>query len=141
MFSKPGMIHLWSWPSSTTGRQSGCTLGVQPQKNTIGSSAFSCVSGFSYVKEKELLLVALQDGSVHAIHDMLIEPSWVPPSLDDQLTSEALSQASRAFFTQTTSTGVESVDVNRISGLVCYDSHSTLTWIYECVHRYSHVGL
>lgn len=82
-----------------------------------------------------MLLVALLDGSLHAIHNILIEPSWVPTSSDVQLTSEALSQASRVFFAQTSSPGVEYVDVNRISGLVCYDSYSTLTWIYECVPR------
>ncbi|KAG8220800.1 hypothetical protein J3R82DRAFT_2244 [Butyriboletus roseoflavus] len=101
------------------------------QKLSIGSSAFSCVSGISYVKEMDVLLVALFDGSLHSIHNMSTEPSWVPTSSDDQLTSEALSQASHVFFAQTTSAGIEYVDVNRISGLVCHDSHSTLTWIYE----------
>ena len=87
------------------------------------------------MREKDVLLVALLDGSLHAIHNILIEPSWVPTSPDDKLTSKAISQASRVFFAQTTSANVEYVDVNRISGLVCYDSHSTLTWIYEYVPR------
>lgn len=77
--------------------------------------------------------MALLDGSLHVIHNMSTEPSWVPTSSNDQLTSEVLSQASRAFFAQTNPVGVAYVDVNRISGLVCYDSHSTFTWIYECV--------
>lgn len=89
----------------------------------------------------DVLLVALFDGSLHAIHNMSTEPSWVPTSLDDQLTSEALSQVSRVFFAQTASAGIEYVDVNRVSGLVCYDSHSTLTWIYEFVPPVSRVGL
>ncbi|KAG6374829.1 transcription factor IIIC subunit delta N-term-domain-containing protein [Boletus reticuloceps] len=131
VYSKPGVIHLWSWPSSHVQWHGDRVLAIQPHKNSIGSSAFSCVSGFSYVKEKDLLLVALMDGSLHAIHNILIDPSWVPTSSDDQLASEALSQASRVFFAQITSASVEYVDVNRISGLVCYDSHSTVTWIYE----------
>jgi general transcription factor 3C protein 4 len=135
VYSKPGVILLWSWPSSSAQWHGGRVLTLQTQKISIGSSVFSYVSGFSYTKEKDVLLVALLDGSLRAIHNMLIEPSWVPTSLDDQLTSEALSQASHVFFAQTTSAGVGYVDVNRISGLVCYDSHSTMTWIYECVPR------
>lgn len=141
MYTKPGVIHLWSWPSSPAPWHGDRVLSVRPQNFSMGSSAFSCVSGFSYVKEKDVLLVALLDGSLHAIHNMLIQPSWVPTSSYDRLTSEALSQVSRVFFTQTTSAGVEYADVNRISGLVCYDSHSTLTWIYECVLPVSRVGL
>ena len=133
MYSKPGVILLWSWPSSSAQWHGDRVLAVQTQKNSAGASAFSYVSGFSYAKEKDMLLVALLDGSLHAIHNILIEPSWVPTSSNDQLTSEALSQVSHVFFAQTTSAGVEYVDVNRISGLVRYDSHSTLTWIYECV--------
>lgn len=110
-------------------------LAIQAQNLSIGSSAFSYVSGFSYVKERDVLLVAHFDGSLHAIHNMSTEPSWVPTPSDDQLTSEALSQVSRVVFVQTASASIEYVDVNRISGLVCYDSHSTLTWIYECVLR------
>lgn len=135
MYSKPGTIHLWTWPSSSAQWHGSRVLAVETQSFSIGSSAFSCVSGFSYVREKDVLLVALLDGSLHAIHNILIEPSWFPTSLDDKLTSKALSQASRVFFAQTTSANVEYVDVNRISGLVCYDSHSTLTWIYEYVTR------
>lgn len=136
MYSKPGVILLWSWPSSSAQWHGDRVLTLQTQNLSMGSSAFSYVSGFSYTKENDVLLVALLDGSLHAIHNMFIEPSWVPTSSDDQLTSEALSQASHLFFAQTTSAGVEYVDVNRITGLVCYDSHSTLTWIYECVPRY-----
>ncbi|KAF8552235.1 hypothetical protein OG21DRAFT_1535864 [Imleria badia] len=127
----PGVIHLWSSPSLATQWHGGCVLTIQPQKNSVGSSAFSYVSGFAYMKEEDVLLVALLDGTLHAIHNMLIEPSWVPTSSDVRLTSEALSQASRVFFAQTSSAGVDYVDVNRTSGLVCYDSHPTLTWIYE----------
>lgn len=135
VYSKPGVIHLWPWFSSPAQRHGGRVLTIRTQKLSIGSSTFSYVSGFSYVKERDVLLLALFDGSLHAIHNMSTEPSWVPTSSDDQLTSEALSQASRVFFARTTSASVEYVDVNRISGLVCHDSHSTLTWIYECVFR------
>ena len=134
MYSKPGVIHLWSWPSPPARWHGGRALAIQSQKLSIGSSAFSHVSGFSYVTEKDVLVVALLDGSLHAIHNVSTEPSWVPTS-DGQLTSEALSQASRVFFAQTTPVGLAYVDVNRISGSVCYDSHSTFTWIYECVSR------
>lgn len=133
MYAKPGVIHLWSWPSASAKWHGGRALAIQTQKLSVGSSAFSHISGFSYATERDVLVVALLDGSLYAIHNMSTEPSWVPTSSNDELTSEALSQASRAFFAQTVSVGAAYLDVNRISGLVCYDSHSTLTWIYECV--------
>lgn len=142
MYSKPGVIHLWSWPLPPAKWHGGRALAIQTQKLSVGSSAFSHVSGFSYAAEKDVLILALLDGSLHVIHNVSIEPSWVPTSPDDQLTSEALSQASRVFFAQTSPDGIAYLDVNRISGLVRYDSNSTLTWIYERVsHSFSHVGL
>ncbi|KIJ65305.1 hypothetical protein HYDPIDRAFT_89000 [Hydnomerulius pinastri MD-312] len=131
VYSKPGTIHLWSWLSSPTQWHGSRQLLIQSQRLSIGSSAFSSVSGFSYVKEKDMLVVALFDGSLHAIHNLSIEPSWTPTSTEDRLTSEALSQASRAFFAKATPAGVEYMDVNRTNGLVSYDSHSSLAWIYE----------
>ncbi|KAF9244208.1 transcription factor IIIC subunit delta N-term-domain-containing protein [Melanogaster broomeanus] len=131
VFSKPGVIHLWSWPSSLTQWHGGRVLFIQAQRLSIGSSEFSPVSGLSYVKQRDVLLVSLFDGSLHVVHNFSVEPSWTPTSSEDQLTSEALSQASRAFFAQATPAGIGYMDVNRISGLVSYDLHSTLTWIYE----------
>lgn len=93
------------------------------------------------MKQSDLLLVALFDGSLHVIHNISTEPSWTPTASDDHLTSEALSQTFRAFFAEATSAGVEYMDVNRTSGLVSYDSHSTLTWIYEFVHSHLIFGL
>jgi hypothetical protein len=34
-------------------------------------------------------------------------------------------------FAQVTSGGISRMDVNRIGGMVSYDSQSTLVWIYE----------
>ncbi|KAG9312802.1 hypothetical protein JVU11DRAFT_6218 [Chiua virens] len=131
VYSKPGVVYLWSRALPPTQWHGNRALSIQPQKLSIGSSAFSHVSGFSYVAERDVLLVALLDGSLHAIHNISLEPSWAPTSSKDHLTSEALSQASRVFFARTSPTDIAYADVNRISGLVCYDSHSTLTWIYE----------
>ncbi|KAF8835955.1 hypothetical protein BDN67DRAFT_912054 [Paxillus ammoniavirescens] len=131
VYSKPGTIYLWSSPSSPVYWHGDRVLPIRAQKLSIGSSAFSSVSGFSYVKQSDLLVVALFDGSLHVIHNISTEPSWTPTASDDHLTSEALSQTFRAFFAEATPAGVEFMDVNRTSGLVSYDSHSTLAWIYE----------
>ncbi|KAF9220011.1 hypothetical protein BS17DRAFT_854039 [Gyrodon lividus] len=131
VYSKPGIVHLWSWSSSPAHWHGGRVLFIQAQRLSIGSSAFSSISGFSYVKQRDVLFVALFDGSLHVIHNISTEPSWTPTSSDDQLTSEAISQASRAFFARATPAGIQYMDVNRTNGLVSYDSHSTLTWIYE----------
>ncbi|KAH7882278.1 transcription factor IIIC subunit delta N-term-domain-containing protein, partial [Phlebopus sp. FC_14] len=129
VYSKPGIIHLWSWPPSQW--HGTRALRIETQKLSIGSAAFSSVSGFSYVNEMDILIVALFDGSLHAIHNFSLDPSWLPQSPKGHLTSSALSHTSRAFFAQATPTGIDFTQVNRISGLVSYDLHSCLTWIYE----------
>jgi len=55
----------------------------------------------------------------------------------ETITSEALTQASRAFFVRASAdAGVDYADVNRTSGSVSYDACSTSTWIYECVNHH-----
>lgn len=116
---------------------------VQIQKSSVGSSSLETVSGFSYVAHRDILIITFSDGSFHAIHSFSVEPSWMPSSYvppspvegAETITSEALTQASRAFFVRASpDAGVDYADVNRTSGSVSYDSCSTMTWIYECVN-------
>lgn len=108
------------------------SLMIETQRLSVGSSSLVAVSGLSYVLQQDALIVALSDGSLHAIHNLSSEPSWAPVSPIDSLTSEALSQASRTFFIRTSSPpGVDYSDLNRIGGLVSYDSQCTLSWVYE----------
>ncbi|OAX44098.1 hypothetical protein K503DRAFT_706991 [Rhizopogon vinicolor AM-OR11-026] len=132
VFTKPGLVHLWSWPSSEPTWSGTRTLFLQTQNLSIGSSAISPVSGVSYVLHRDVLILALFDGSFHVIHNLSVEPTWSPLHADDTLTSTELSRASRALFAKVTP-GISRMDVNRISGMVSYDSQSTLVWIYEQV--------
>ncbi|KIM61276.1 hypothetical protein SCLCIDRAFT_16159 [Scleroderma citrinum Foug A] len=143
--AKPGIVHLWSlltFPSSPTHWHGTRTLMVQIQKSSVGSSSLETVSGFSYVAHRDILIITFSDGSFHAIHSFSVEPSWMPSSYvppspvegAETITSEALTQASRAFFVRASpDAGVDYADVNRTSGSVSYDSCSTMTWIYEAL--------
>ncbi|KAG6330962.1 hypothetical protein ID866_8123 [Astraeus odoratus] len=135
--TKPGIVHLWSLPSSSPVFWHGSkTLQMELQRSSAGSSSLATVSGLSYVTQRDVLIISLSDGSLHAIHNISIDPSWVP--LDQPMdstsliTSKALTEASRAFFVRSSQdAGVDYTDVNQINGLVPYDSYSTLVWIYE----------
>ena len=143
--TKPGVVHLWSPPSSQsspTHWHGTRTLIVQIQRSSVGSSSLETVSGFSYVEHHDILIITFSDGSFHAIHGFSVEPSWIPSSSvpsspmegTSAITSEALTQASRAFFVRASpDAGLSHADVNQTSGSVPYDSCSALTWIYECV--------
>ncbi|OJA09194.1 hypothetical protein AZE42_00702 [Rhizopogon vesiculosus] len=132
VYTKPGLVHLWSWPSSEPTWSGTRTLLLQTQNVCTGSSAISPVSGVSYVLHRDVLILALFDGSFHVIHNLSVEPTWSPLYADDTLTSTELSRASRALFAKVTP-GISRMDVNRISGMISYDSQSTLVWIYEQV--------
>lgn len=133
MYTKPGLVHLWSWPGPEPTWSGTRTHLLQTQNLSIGSSAISPVSGVSYVLHRDALILALFDGSFHVIHNMSTEPSWSPPHADDTLTSTELSRASRELFAKVTPGGISRMDVNRIGGMASYDSQSTLVWIYERV--------
>ncbi|KAG0698424.1 putative zinc-finger of transcription factor IIIC complex-domain-containing protein [Suillus ampliporus] len=133
VYTKPGVVHLWSWPSSEPTWYGTRILLLQTQKLSVGSSAISPVSGVSYVLHRDALILSLFDGSFHVIHNISVEPTWSPPLEDDTLTSAELSRASRALFTKVTPAGISYMDVNRIGGMVSYDSQSTHIWIYEAL--------
>ncbi|KAJ8588488.1 hypothetical protein M405DRAFT_740181 [Rhizopogon salebrosus TDB-379] len=132
VYTKPGLVHLWS-PTSESTWFGTRTLLLQTQKLSIGSSAISPVSGVSYVLHRDALILALFDGSFHVIHNLSVKPSWNPSVANDTLTSAELSRASRELFAKVTPAGISRMDVNRIGGMVSYDSQSTLVWIYERV--------
>ncbi|KAG2358841.1 transcription factor IIIC subunit delta N-term-domain-containing protein [Suillus spraguei] len=115
VYTKPGLVHLWSWPGSEPTWYGTRVLPFQTQNMSVGSSAISPVSGVSYVLHRDALILSLVDGSLHAIHNMTMGPTWSSPLAGDILTSAELSRASRAL----------------IGGMASYDSQSTLIWIYE----------
>lgn len=131
VYTKPGLVHLWSWPGSEPTWYGTRVLPFQTQKMSVGSSAISPVSGVSYVLHRDALILSLVDGSLHAIHNMTMGPTWSSPLAGDILTSAELSRASRALFAKVTPAGILYLDVNRIGGMASYDSQSTLIWIYE----------
>lgn len=133
VYTKPGLVILWSLPGSEPTWYGTRILPFQTQKVSVGSSAISPVSGVSYVLHRDALILSLFDGSLHAIHNMTVEPTWTPPLAGDILTSAELSRASRALFAQVTPAGISYLDVNRIGGMASYDSQSTLIWIYEAL--------
>jgi len=133
VYTKPGIVHLWSQPTSESTWSGARTLFLQTQKLSVGSSAISPVSGISYVLHRDALILALFDGSFHVIHNLSVEPSWCSSLADDTLTSAELSRTSRELFAKMTPAGITDMDVNRISGMESYDLQSTLVWIYEQV--------
>ncbi|KAI6101153.1 transcription factor IIIC subunit delta N-term-domain-containing protein [Pisolithus sp. B1] len=91
--SKAGTVHLYSHPPfplpplssfihppicSPTHSYGSKSLLTQIQPSSAGSSSLSLISGLFYVRDRDALLLALSDGSVHAMHGFSSEPSWDP---------------------------------------------------------------
>lgn len=133
VYTKPGLVYLWSWPGSEPAWNGTRAFPLQTQKMSIGSSAISPVSGVSYVLHRDALILSLFDGSLHVIHNMTVQPTWSPPLAGDILTSTELSRTTRTLFAKVTPAGISNLDVNRIGGMMSYDSQSTLIWIYEAL--------
>ncbi|KAH7910203.1 transcription factor IIIC subunit delta N-term-domain-containing protein [Hygrophoropsis aurantiaca] len=127
VFGSPGLLHLWS---QDIGHR---VLQFQNQRLSSESSALSPVSGISHIPAQDMLIVALFDGSFHAVHHLRSDPSWNSQSSETSISSGALSEVSRMFFARATPGGIEHIDVNRINGMVSYDGLSTLVWIYEAL--------
>lgn len=132
---KPGLISLWTSPTSTLQWSGLRSLILQPQayKLSVGSSPFQPVSGFHYIPHEDILMMCLFDGSIRVIYDLSSEPSWTPTIANDKLTSHMLSKNARAVFSRTELGKIRRTDVNRITGLIPYDGHATLLWAHECV--------
>lgn len=131
VYTKPGLVHLWSSPGSESTWHGTRVLPFQTQKLSVGSSAISPITGVSYVLHRDALILSLFDGSLHVIHNMTMEPTWSPPLAGDTLTSAELSRISRTLFAKVTPAGISYLDVNKIGGMASYDSQSSLIWIYE----------
>lgn len=135
--SKPGMVHLWSAPRLAPGPPliwSGSrTMVLQTHQLSVASSSLYPVSGMTYIRSDDALVLCLFDGSFHVIYRLCVDPSYFPPDHLSELTSEKLSSTSRAIFVKTSFRDIGRMDVNRISGMMSYDGSSTIIWAHEYV--------
>ncbi|KAG6824460.1 hypothetical protein H0H93_002012, partial [Arthromyces matolae] len=125
---KPGRVFLWCETSSDIGWSGSRSFTLETQKLSVGSSSLHPPSGIQYIPRKDLLVLTLFDGSFHIIYNFSSEPSLTPPSSDDLVTSESLSRAVRAVFSQ----AEDDVDfdvMNRITGFTSYDGFGTFIWV------------
>lgn len=130
---KPGVLHLWCEPSPSLGWSGYRSFRLPTVKLSTGSSSFHPASGLRYIRRKDVLILALFDGSFHVIHNFSREPSLVPAVDAESLTSERLSKTIRLAFSQVEQ-NVQYDDVNRITGLESYDGSATFFWIQEASH-------
>jgi general transcription factor 3C polypeptide 4 len=107
---------------------------LETQKNSIGSSSLYPVSGMTYIRSSDALVICLFDGSFHVIHGISIDPSYFPSSPSSPLTGANLSATARSIFSQVEIGDVRSTDVNRTSGMISYDNSSTVVWVHEYVN-------
>jgi hypothetical protein len=128
---KPGLVHLWSLPSSDSAWSGTRTLIHNAKPLSIGASTLSPASGIVYSSHHDALIVTLFDGFFQAIHSLSVHPSW--SSENDSMMSEHLSTLARSVFAHSEEGSVQRVDVNRISGVVSYDDSGIIAWLHESV--------
>lgn len=128
VYGKPGLVHLWSSKSSPewSGYRS---FRLQTQNTSSGSSCFHPISGLHYVNKEDVLLIALHDGSIHAIQTVSSDPCW--PALASDFHSSKLSVLCRSIFERTELEKPTVADRNSIFGFTSFDEHGDFTWIQE----------
>ncbi|RPD64172.1 hypothetical protein L227DRAFT_571740 [Lentinus tigrinus ALCF2SS1-6] len=129
IYHKPGVIHLWSAPSSEAAWSGSRAFALRTQRRSVGSSALSPASGISYVPSCDMAVVSLSDGSFYVIHKLSVDPTLYPPPTEP-IQPDALSAASRSVFVRAESKA-SFKDVDRIHGAATYDGGSTFMWTYE----------
>nr|GAT46332.1 predicted protein [Mycena chlorophos] len=134
VFAKSGSVGLCR--PSASGPWTGTrqfTLRQTP-KLSAGTSCFSPTTGLVYLPHKDVLLISLADGSVHALHKISEEPSWDAPT--EALSSDSLSRFVRATFVRTEPprTADEEPSVQRVSGMASYDDGASVISLHEAVY-------
>ncbi|PPQ88838.1 hypothetical protein CVT25_010267, partial [Psilocybe cyanescens] len=136
--SHPGLINLWSASEDAaaalywTGSRA---LRLQTQRISVDASALHPVTGISYLRRQDRLVVTLFDGSFHVIRSFSADPMWAARSMvdsgEEHLTSEVLSGVSRATFVRSEKGGVDKQDMVKVNGAVSYDGAACFLWVYE----------
>lgn len=104
---------------------------LRTQKLSVGSSSLHPTSGIHYIRSEDVLVLSLFDGSFHVLHNVSSDPSWTSTIPNYSLTSEKLSAASRSVFSEVEQGEISYSDVNRICGMIPYDSSATILWVHE----------
>ncbi|EKM55654.1 uncharacterized protein PHACADRAFT_209176 [Phanerochaete carnosa HHB-10118-sp] len=112
VFTKSGVLHLWSKPSAFTA-WSGLLTGV------------------TYSPRCDALVVSLADGSLHIVRKVTSDPTLALGIPEDNLTSESISKTARSAFIKVEEDDVDKQQVNAIHGMTSYDGDSFYIWIHE----------
>ena len=85
----------------------------------------------------DLLLVTLQDGSFHTIHDVSGTPA-IPVLGDKRIETSSLTQVVRSVFVEAERSGKERFDrreVMLLSGIAPLGPFGSVVWVHEYVNR------
>ncbi|KAF9025353.1 hypothetical protein BDZ89DRAFT_953917 [Hymenopellis radicata] len=121
---RPGVIDLWSPPSSTAWSGSR-SLYIPPQVITVGSSILQPVSGLAYFRQYDVLVIGLFDGTVRTIHNLFLNPEW-DVNTATKLTGQLVSEGLRRIFVEIENEEITNADVNRTSGLISLDGFASV---------------
>ena len=81
------------------------------------------------MNKEDILLIALHDGSIHAIQTVSSDPCW--PALASDFHSSKLSALCRSVFERTELEKPTVADSNSIFGFTSFDEHGDFTWVQE----------
>jgi len=100
---------------------------------SAGSSPFTPLSGATYVKSRDKVVLAFLDGSFHVIHNVSSDPSWPSPISDGgaALDSQSMSTRARGVLGRESAGSATWMDVGRTYGMTSYDGAGTFAWVYE----------
>ncbi|KZT70773.1 hypothetical protein DAEQUDRAFT_810373 [Daedalea quercina L-15889] len=130
VYSKPGKLYLWSWPSNGL-TPSLRTIALRAQQLSVGSSALTPVVGIEHAHSEDALVVSLADGSFHLVHDISGKRPHAASPDNLRLSSIQLSRAARSAFAAAEPESTTEKDVNRNYGMISFDGCAWFAWLHE----------
>ncbi|KAK7687789.1 hypothetical protein QCA50_009008 [Cerrena zonata] len=131
VFGTSGEIHIWTYEADSSAL-SGChTIALQTQSISAGATCFAPMSGITYNRHYDTLIISLTDGSFHLVSHLSTGPVLGNLTAEADFTAGTISANARSVFFRLEDSNVGRVDVNRIDGMTSYDDGSTYAWIHE----------
>jgi len=128
--TRPGAVYFTRCDGAPVGTISVRLSSIVP---IPGASSASPCAGIHYYEMHDLLLVTLQDGSFHTIHDVSGTPA-IPVLGDKRIETSSLTQVVRSVFVEAERSGKERFDhrvVMLLSGIAPLGSFGSVVWVHE----------
>ena len=131
---RPGVIQLWREECDECTWSGLCSLYLDRQGISSGSSTLYPPSGLVYSPGHDAIVLSLFDGTFHVFHNISSSPTVrlsIGSTNQSGLSSSGLSLVSRNIFEQIEGDAIPREEMNRINGMASFSGFPILCWAHE----------